>query len=74
MATIPAKISQLQDVIQEKLTAAKVAENVQDKIGNFVLHIINDNIILAKTVSYFLFAPLPFDCYPFTLSQCVRFF
>jgi hypothetical protein len=54
MATIPTKISQLQDVIQEKLSAAKIAENIQDKVGNFVLHIINDNIILAKTVCLFL--------------------
>lgn len=50
--------SKLQDVIQEKLEAAHVMEDLQDKLGNFALLVINNEFILAKKVELFTFSHL----------------
>jgi hypothetical protein len=45
-----AQINVFQDKIQEKLTSLKVPEDVQDKVGNFALLVINKNFVTAKKV------------------------
>jgi hypothetical protein len=44
------QIDSLQDKIQEKLTSLNVAEDVQDKVGNFALLVVNKNFVTARKV------------------------
>ena len=50
MSSIPQLHEKVQDEIQEKLQKAEIIEPIQDKLGNFALLVINDNIPAAESV------------------------